>query len=185
VAAALATWFTRRTARSQSRAAASSAADHGPTTFSGARVEAPTPSWGAARIKRDHRLKLSERALRRIWREAGLLRRKRRKHHTKQNLRAVKQQWRLFEQTCIDTKDLKDTPELWPQLQRCQLPLVQYTAREVVSGWQFIAYAQERTLAYSQLFAQIIITHLLSCGVKFKDSRFQADNGGEFIGWSA
>ena len=45
------------------------------------------PSWGAARIKRDHSLKLSERALRRIWREAGLLRRKRRKHHTKQNLR--------------------------------------------------------------------------------------------------
>jgi transposase len=144
------------------------------------------PSWGAARIKRDHALRLSERALRRLWREAGLLRRKRRKHHTKQNLRAVKAQWRLFEQTCIDTKDLKDIPELWPQIQRWQLPLVQYTAREVVSGWQFIAYAQERTLAYSKLFAEIIIAHLLSCGVKFKDSRFQTDNGTEFVGnWQA
>lgn len=144
------------------------------------------PSWGAARIKRNHSLPLSERALRRIWREGGLLRRKRRKHQTKQNLRAVKKQWRLFEQTCIDTKDLKDIPELWPQIQRYQLPLVQYTAREVVSGWQFIAYAQERTLAYSQLFAHIIINHLLSCGVKFKDSRFQTDNGAEFIGnWQA
>ena len=144
------------------------------------------PSWGAARIKRDHGLSLSERALRRIWREAGLLRRKRRKHQTKQNLRAIKREWRLFEQTCIDTKDLKDIPELWPQIQRLHLPLVQYTAREVVSGWQFVAYAQERTLAYSKLFAEIIIDHLRSCGVRFKDSRFQTDNGSEFIGsWQA
>jgi hypothetical protein len=118
--------------------------------FSGARVEAPTTFLGAARIKRNHSLQLSERALSRIWREAGLLlRRKRRKHQTKQNLRAVKQQGRLFEQTCIDTKDLKEIPELSPQIQRCRLPLVQYTAREVVSGWKFIAYAKERTLAYS------------------------------------
>ena len=105
--------------------------------------------------------------------------RKRRKHQTKQNLRAIKRAWRLFEQTCIDTKDLKDIPELWPQIQRYQLPLLQYTAREVVSGWQFIAYAQEHTLVCSKLFAQIIIAHLQSCGVKFKDSRFQTDNGSE------
>lgn len=144
------------------------------------------PSWGAERIKRDFSLGLSTKALYHIWRAEGLLKRKRRKHKTKQNLRAVKSQWRLFEQTCLDTKDLKDIPELWPQIKLHRLPLIQYTAREVVSGWQFVAYAQERCLAYSRLFAEIIIEHLRSCGVKFKASRFQTDNGNEFVGsWQA
>lgn len=144
------------------------------------------PSWGAARIKRDFSLSLSTKALCRIWREAGLLRRKRRKHRTKQCLREVKKRWRLFEQTSIDTKQLCDIPELWPQLQRHHLPLYQYTAREVTSGWQYVAYAQECTLAYSKLFAQIIISHLKSCGVRFRRSRFQTDNGAEFVGnWQA
>jgi transposase len=76
------------------------------------------PSWGAERMKRDFSLSLSEKALRRIWREEGLLKRKRRKHQTKQCLREVKRQWRLFEQTCVDTKDLCDIiPELWAQAQ--------------------------------------------------------------------
>jgi transposase len=144
------------------------------------------PSWGAARIKRDFSLTLSIKALCRIWREEGLLRRKRRKHRTKQCLREVKRRWRLFEQTSIDTKELCDIPELWPQAQLHHLPLYQYTAREVTSGWQYVAYAQECTLAYSKLFAQVIIAHLVSCGVRFKASRFQTDNGAEFVGnWQA
>src|SRR5690242_11213563 len=44
------------------------------------------PSWGASRLKRDFSLTLSTKALCRIWREAGLLTRKRRKHKTKQCL---------------------------------------------------------------------------------------------------
>src|SRR5215210_6249030 len=75
------------------------------------------PSWGAQRIKRDFSLALSTKALCRIWREEGLLRRKRRKHKTKHCLREVKRLWRLFEQTSLDTKELCDIPELWPQLQ--------------------------------------------------------------------
>jgi len=80
------------------------------------------PSWGAARMKRDFRLPLSEKALLRIWHEEGLSKRKRRKHKTKQCLREVKKAWRLFEQTCVDTKDLCDIPELWAQAQRLGLP---------------------------------------------------------------
>ena len=41
----------------------------------------------------------SEKAHRAIWRDEGLLRKKRRKHQTKQCLREVKKLWRLFEQT--------------------------------------------------------------------------------------
>ena len=140
------------------------------------------PSWGAARIKRDFSLSLSEKALRSIWREEGLLKRKRRKHKTKQCLREVKAAWRLFEQMSVDTKDLCDIPELWAQAQVLGLPRYQYTAREVTSGWHYLSFAQECTLAYSKLFAELILAHLKSCGVRFKGSRLQTDNGCEFVG---
>jgi transposase len=140
------------------------------------------PSWGASRMKRDYGLALSEKALLRIWREEGLRRRKRRKHQTKQCLREVKRQWRLFEQMSVDTKDLCDIPELWAQAKVLGLPRYQYTAREVTSGWHYVAFAQERTLAYSKLFAELLTAHLVRCGVKFSDSRLQTDNGCEFVG---
>ncbi|MCD6335439.1 MAG: hypothetical protein J7M27_08925 [Candidatus Latescibacteria bacterium] len=74
------------------------------------------PSFGAERIKRDYDLSISVKAIRRIWREEGLVvKKKRRKHKTKQDLRAVKARWRLFEQTCLDTKDLDDIPESGPK----------------------------------------------------------------------
>jgi transposase len=139
-------------------------------------------SWGASRIKRDFSLSLSEKALRAIWREQGIVKRKRRKHKTKQCLREVKKAWRLFEQTCVDTKDLCDIPELWAQARALGLPRYQYTAREVTSGWHYVSFAQECTLAYSKLFAEVILSHPKACGVKFKDSRLQTDNGCEFVG---
>ena len=144
------------------------------------------PSFGAQRIKDNFSLSISEKSIRRIWREEGILKKKRKKHKTKQNLRAIKAQWRLFEQTCIDTKDLDDIPELWPQIKALGLPLIQYTAREVTSGMMFIAYAQERALIYADLFAKRIIQHLSSCGIELDNCRFQTDNGSEFIGaWNA
>ena len=144
------------------------------------------PSFGAERIKRDYDLSISVKAIRRIWREEGLVKKKRRKHKTKQDLRAVKAKWRLFEQTCMDTKALDDIPELWPQIRRLKLPKVQYTAREVVSGMQFIAYAKERALCSATLFGELLSEHLLRCGVDLNACRIQTDNGSEFIGsWNA
>ena len=143
-------------------------------------------SFGAARIKRDFGLTLSVKAIRRIWREEGLLKRKRKKHKTKQDLRAVKAAWRLFEQTDIDTKHLYDIPEYWSQMRRMGLPKYQYTAREVVSGLQFLGYADECCLNYASLFAEELIAHFQRCGVDLKGCRFQTDNGSEFIGhWNA
>jgi len=144
------------------------------------------PTWGAERTKRDFDIPISEKAIRLIWRKEGLLKRPRRKHKTKQDLRQIKAKWRLFEQTCIDTKDLTDIPELYFQTKRFALPKVQYTAREVVSGLQFIAYAQERSLNFATVFAEIIIDHLHRCNVSLRNCRFQTDNGNEFIGaWNA
>ena len=48
------------------------------------------PSWGAQRIKRDFDIYISEKAIRSIWRHEGLLKRPRRKHKTKQDLRSIK-----------------------------------------------------------------------------------------------
>ncbi len=142
--------------------------------------------FGAERLKRDYQLRVSAKAIRKIWREEGLLKRRRKKHKTKQDLRAVKAQWRLFEQVCIDTKDLDDIPELWPQIQRLGLPTIPYTAREVVSGMHFLAYADDRSLTYATLFVELLIRHLRACGVDLTGCRFQTDNGSEFIGsWQA
>ena len=144
------------------------------------------PTFGAVRIKRDFGLSLSDKALRKIWRKEGLLKQPRKKHKTKQDLRAVKARWKLFQQTDVDTKDLVDIPEFYSALKTLNLPKVQYTAREVVSGVHFLGYGQERSLTLAELFADILIEHLKICGVHFGQSCFQTDNGSEFIGsWNA
>jgi hypothetical protein len=50
-------------------------------------------------------------------------------------------------------------------MKKHHLSQYQYTAREVVSGLQFIAYAQECSLTYANLFAEIIIGHLKKCKI--------------------
>ncbi len=62
------------------------------------------------------------------------------------------------------------------------LPAVQYTAREVRSGLQFLAYASQRSAQASELFALRVQRHLQSCGVTLRDVTWQTDNGSEFIG---
>ena len=121
-------------------------------------------------------------AIRKAWREAGLLKKKRRKHKTKQDLREVKQKWALFEQSCVDVKELKDIPELWPGIQRGMIPKYQYTFREVVSGLMFLAYADEYGMVHSCLFVEVILEHLKRCGFDLQGLSIQTDNGSEFIG---
>lgn len=150
------------------------------------RLKKKYKGFGAERLRRMFDLGCSEKAVRTIWSEEGLVKRKRRKHKTKQNLREIKKLWRPFFQTELDTKDLDDIPELWPQIRRHGLPLVQYTAREVNSGLQFLAYAQDRSLANANLFAELLIDHFKSNGVDLGGCSFQTDNGSEFIGsWNA
>ena len=140
------------------------------------------PTFGAARFKREFDLPLSHMAIQRIWRQHGLVRKRRRKYQRKQDLAAVKATWRLFQQISADTKDLCDIPQFWPQAQRWRLPLVEYTAREVRSGLLFWACAQKRSAAASAVFAARIQQHLDRCGVDLRHLAWQTDNGSEFIG---
>ena len=140
------------------------------------------PTFGARRLIREFDLPLSHRSLERIWRAHGLLHKRRRKYQRKQDLAHIKASWRLFQQISADTKDLNDIPHYWPQAQAFHLPAVQYTARDVRSGFLFLAFAQRRSAAASSLFAARIQRHLERCGVCLRDLVWQTDNGGEFVG---
>jgi hypothetical protein len=67
-------------------------------------------------------------------------------------------------------------------MKRRGLPVVQYTAREVRSGLQFLAYASRRSAEASELFAERIRRHLQRCGVELCDLTWQTYAGSEFIG---
>ena len=140
------------------------------------------PTFGARRLIREFDLPLSHRALERIWRSHGLMKKRRRKYQRKQDLAHIKAQWALFQQISADTKDLDDIPHYWPQAQELGLPVIQYTAREVRSGLLFWSFATRRTAALSAVFAARIQQHLQRYGVSLRDLAWQTDNGSEFIG---
>jgi hypothetical protein len=127
-------------------------------------------------------LPLGHGAIERIWREHDLIHPRRRKYQKKQDLARWKQTWALFQPISADTKDLDDIPHYWPQMKARGLPAIQYTAREVRSGLQFLAYASRRSAQASELFAERIQRHLARCGVTLRDVTWQTDNGGEFVG---
>jgi transposase-like protein len=142
---------------------------------------------GAEQVKHLENLKHSPKTIRKIWRDNGVSsRRRRKKHVTKQNLREIKKQFNLFQQSCEDTKDLFDIPEYWPQMKSKRLPKTQYTFREVSCGIQFLGFAQERSLTHATLFAEYINQHLKKFNLLTPNDIRQTDNGSEYIGsWAA
>jgi transposase len=140
------------------------------------------PTFGARRLIREFDLPISHGALERIWRQHGLMPKRRRKYQRKQDLAHIKARWAVFQQISADTKDLDDIPHYWEQAQRLHLPIVQYTARDVRSGLLFWSFAQKRSAAASAVFASRIQQHLNRYGVSLRDLVWQTDHGGEFMG---
>jgi transposase len=142
---------------------------------------------GAEAIKGIEHLPQSPKTIRKIWREEGVSSRKRRKkHQTKQNLRAIKKQWPLFHQIDEDTKHLNDIPEYWLQMKIKKLPTHQYTAREVTTGLLCMGFARELSLTNAALFAEYLNQSFQSHGVDLSKTTRQTDNGSEYIGsWQA
>jgi transposase len=110
------------------------------------------PTFGSRRLIREFDLRIGHNALDRIWREHGLMEKRRRKYQRKQDLAHIK------------------------------APVVQYTAREIRSGLLFWAFAQARSASASAVFASRIQQHLDRYGVSLRDLVWQTDNGGEFKG---
>lgn len=142
---------------------------------------------GAERLKALYDLSYAPKTIRKVAAAHGLQKvRRRKKPQTKQRLREIKRQWALFQQSDLDTKDLTDIPEYWPQIHRSGLPYYQYTFREVSTGLMFLAFSDSLSLAHSTLFAQYILQHLQHCNVDLSQATWQTDNGSEFIGsWQA
>lgn len=142
---------------------------------------------GAEPVKRLEGIDRSAKTIRKIWREAGVGRRRRRKkYRTKQNLREVKKRFKLFEKACEDTKDLQDIPEYYWDMKSKGLPKFQYTFREISCGVQFLGYADELSLTHATLFAEYVNAHLEKHDLLPEVSIRQTDNGSEYIGsWNA
>ena len=140
------------------------------------------PFMGAKRLKREHNLSCSHEAIRRILNEYGLIKKRRKKHKRKKDLSKIKKKWKLFGQFTVDTKDLKDIVHYWPQMRTLRLPKYQFTAREVRSGLMFLGFSNEKSAASSCLFVRLLCEHLRNSGLKLNKTKFQTDNGSEFIG---
>ena len=140
------------------------------------------PTFGARRLIREFDLHIGHNALERIWREHGLIEKRRRKYQRKQDLAHIKASWALFQQISADTKDLDDIPRYWRQAQQLGLPTIQYTAREIRSGLLFWAFAEQRSASASAVFAARIQQHLDRYGISLRDLVWQTDNGSEFKG---
>jgi transposase len=61
------------------------------------------PTFGSRRLIREFDLPISHRALERIWREHGLLKKRRRKYQRKLDLAHINASWALFQQISADT----------------------------------------------------------------------------------
>jgi transposase len=142
---------------------------------------------GAVQVRILEKLTLAPKTIRKIWKEAKIPSRKRpKKHVIKNNLRVVKKQFQLFQQSMEDTKDLMDIPEYYFQARTRHLPKVQYTFREVSCGILFLGFAESISLTYAQLFATYINHFLRKFNALPERSIRQTDNGSEYIGsWNA
>lgn len=142
---------------------------------------------GAEQVRVLENLPQAPKTMRKIWREAGIPSRKRpKKHITKNNLRAVKKLFQLYEQAMEDTKDLMDIPEYYLQAKTLNLPQVQYTHREVSCGILLTGYANNLSLTHAELFAVYINHFLKKFKVLPKRPMRQTDNGSEYVGsWNA
>ena len=136
--------------------------------------------FGAERLVHEFDLKVSHNAVARIIRRHGLTRARKKKPAVKKQLRTVKRAWKLFGQLSADTKFLQDIPCYWTQMMRLGLPRFQYTAREIVSGACFTAYADELSKSYAVFLAEQLSAHLALHGVDLSQLVWQTDNGCEF-----
>jgi transposase len=141
-----------------------------------------TPGFGARRLIEEFDLPLGHNAAQRIINAHQLTRPPKRRHHRKNDLRAVKAAYPPFTRFQMDVKYLTDIPFYWPQMQHNGLPHFQYTIRELSCGAQFLAYSNELSKTYSTLAVERFLKHLQHHGVDTKQVVITTDLGVEFDG---
>jgi transposase len=140
--------------------------------------------FGANRLKHEFELDFSNRTIHKIIKKAGLVpKRRKKKHHTKQDLREVKaKKYKPLEFYQMDVKHLYDIPNYYKYIVQLKLPRYQYTIREVRTGALFTAYADSCNMTYLCLYISLFLNHLKNCEIDLKNVIIQTDNGSEFSG---
>jgi transposase len=139
------------------------------------------PCYGPRRLKYFFGLKCSTGAIFRILKEHGLVKKKRKKHQIKNDLREVKAKYKALGHLQMDVKYLRDIPNYWGQMKQLQLPRFQYTIRDTKSGMLFLGFSDE----LSELTARTMADYMLSrLRAQMADHEIivQTDNGVEFSG---
>lgn len=143
-------------------------------------------AWGAYRIKNLYHIAAGESAIHRVMKQAGLIKRKKRRWQKRKDLSELKKRLKFFEKTQIDTKDLSDILQYWPLMKRLGLPRYEYTLRELSTGAGFMGYANHCNVTYASKFMEYVIAHLKNYGIDPKKMKFefkwQTDNGSENVG---
>ena len=140
------------------------------------------PGFGAQHLKDEFDLPWGVNAIARVIRENCPTRRKKKKHTKKNDLRKIKAALKPFTYFQMDVKYLNDIPQYWPFMQFMGLPRFQYTIRELSTGAQFLAYADEISVTYATLTVKRLLEHLNEHGVNLLEVTIQSDNGSEFDG---
>ena len=143
-----------------------------------------TPGFGARRLMREFDLPVGESAIKRILRDHGLVRKQRRKHHKKRDLREEKKRYQAFELLQMDVKWLTDIPQYYSYMRALGLPKYEYTIRDVRTGAAWLAFSQEYSVAHSIAFIRRFLEHLRAYGALKPNAIIQTDCGGEFEGAS-
>lgn len=138
-------------------------------------------TFGQDRLKKDFNIPCSTWAINRILNQHGLLKRRRKKHETKKKLWGMKKKMKAFEKVQIDTKELRDIPEYYPHIVKHGFPKFQYTARDVKTGAQFLAYSYTNDTTTASIFGSIVGNQLRRYGINMKKVIFQTDNGVEYV----
>jgi len=140
------------------------------------------PAWGPERLKMHYELPISTKAIARIIRQEGLVKKKKRKWKKQRDLREKKKALKALEFIEFDTKDLSDIEKYWPQMRRLRLPRYEHTARDVRTGATWFAYARTNDTTNAAIFVTLVLKQLESYGVDMKELIVQSDNGSEYIG---
>jgi transposase len=143
-----------------------------------------TPGFGASRLAREFDLPVGESAIKRIIKQHGLVRKRRRKHHKKRDLRQEKRRYQAFELLQMDVKFLTDIPQYYSYMRALGLPKYEYTIRDVRTGAAWLAFSDEYSVTHSIAFIRRFLEHLRAYGALRHTTTIQTDCGGEFEGAS-
>lgn len=138
--------------------------------------------WGARRLKERYGLAGSYGAIHRVIKQAGLVRRKKKRWRKRKDLRELKKKMAPFAKQQVDTKDLSDICTYWPMMKELDLPRFEYSHRDMGTGAVFYAYADRNNSMYARLFACYMIEHLERYNIDISSVVWQTDNGSEYIG---